>query len=91
MTYTITIYDADPQDVGGCAWPARQSQARSLEAALRAALALARREGRASGEYRPGDVLHVAVRAEDGSVRCGAVTLDARGAPARWAPKPSDA
>ena len=76
-TYEYTIFDDNPSISGSCSWPSHESveiRAMSAENALRRALAEARREGKASGEYARGERLWAIVWGPQGSVQ-GSVAM----------------
>lgn len=84
--YSFTIFDSPDTDP----WPTHcdiERRAESAEAVLAHALAIARREGRACGEYQPDDEIHVLVWGPDGRKAArGSVTLGGRAGrlPAVW-------
>lgn len=91
--YSFTIFDSPNTSP----WPTHcdvERRAESAEAVLDHALSIARREGRACGEYRPDDEVYVIVWGPDGRTALrGSVVLGGRAGrnPAVWREADDDA
>lgn len=69
-TYTMTIFDNEPNASSGNPWPhftQHGFEARDDEQAVRKATKLTAREGESCGEYEDNDVLWVSVWGPDGA------------------------
>lgn len=83
MTFTYSIYDANPAYAGNCVWPAHNNEPippaadnGDLNTAIAAVKQIMDTEGRECGEYEPGTTIWYTIWDEDETIaHSGTVTL----------------